>query len=227
MFMSAPLKSSSLDLQLAAPVMNPPMPQPPKRRSWLHVTGWWAVLLFLPCLGGLAAISLPGFIRFKSRPRQSECRSNLKALFTAEMAYRQEKDRFTPTLNFIGFHPERGNRYAYFAGRGPMLDRSAPPADPSKPWQEDLGRVEAIGVDLHKHDDLEPLSLQHLPPDVRESIGLSGTCPDCDITAACVGQIDRDDTLDVWSVSTRDRKAADGSLIPRGEPYNHVNDDQR
>jgi hypothetical protein len=174
----------------------------------------------------MAAISLPGFIRFKPRARQSECKANLKGWFTAEMAYLHEKDRFSTTLGVIGFQPERGNRYAYFAGRGPMLDRSAPPLDPLKPWEEPLGEAEAIGVDLHKHDGLEPLSLQDLPQEVRDSIGLLGTCPQCNITAACVGQIDRDDTLDVWSVSTRDRTAPDGSLIPRGELYNHVDDNR-
>ncbi|MHA7630128.1 hypothetical protein [Corallococcus sp. M7] len=57
--------------------------------------------------------------------------------------------------------------------------------------------------------------------------GVEGTCPDCIVTAACVGNVDNDDTLDVWSISTVKRTAANGDTIEIGDPYNHVNDVQQ
>jgi hypothetical protein len=41
---------------------------------------------------------------------------------------------------------------------------------------------------------------------------------------ACVGQLDVDPTVDVWSVSTAERRAADGTPIQAGTAVNDVND---
>jgi hypothetical protein len=39
-----------------------------------------------------------------------------------------------------------------------------------------------------------------------------------------VGNIDNDATLDVWTVSSKPRKGADGLTVPAGSPRNDVND---
>ena len=46
----------------------------------------------------------------------------------------------------------------------------------------------------------------------------------CGVTMVCVGNIDSDDTLDVWSVSTIDRTSPDGVPIAAGTPFQHTND---
>ena len=167
-------------------------------------------------IGILAAIAIPNFIRFQARSKQSECRTNLKALATGSRAYFEEHQERTAVLSELGFAPERGNRYAYFAGPGTQEDRSQALAIRSP------GDTQ-IGVDLHRF----PGEAITAVPGVlagEVSPGVSGACPDCSLVAVCVGNIDNDKVLDVWSVSTKERHRLNGDLIPAGAPFNDVND---
>jgi len=40
--------------------------------------------------------------------KQSEAKAKLEALFTAEKAFMQEKDRYSELVGEMGFSPERG-----------------------------------------------------------------------------------------------------------------------
>jgi type IV pilus assembly protein PilA len=51
-------------------------------------------------------------------------------------------------------------------------------------------------------------------------IGVQGS----DFTAACIGNIDNDPTLDVWTISSAERTDASGGTVPPGTPLNEVND---
>src|SRR5579864_7155580 len=72
------------------------------------------LMIVVAIIGILAAIAIPNFIKFQARSKQSEAKANLKAMFTAEKAYLQEKDSYNLFSNVVGFSPERNNRYAYF-----------------------------------------------------------------------------------------------------------------
>src|SRR5437879_8365598 len=72
------------------------------------------LMLGVAIIGILAAIAIPNFIKFQARSKQSEAKANLKAIFTAQKAFFQEKDRFSTLTGEVGFEPERNNRYAYF-----------------------------------------------------------------------------------------------------------------
>src|SRR5205085_1607590 len=71
------------------------------------------LMIVVAIIGILAAIAIPNFIKFQARAKQSEAKANLKAVYTAEKAYYQEKDTYSNEVGRIGFAPERGNRYAY------------------------------------------------------------------------------------------------------------------
>jgi type IV pilus assembly protein PilA len=169
--------------------------------------------------GILAAIAIPNFIRFEARSRQSECKANLKSVYVAEQAYYGDKDRFSPFINEIGFSPERGNRYAYFLGRGPVQDRSSASVTPNE-------REVAVGIDQFKHTAMRPITFEDIPPQLAGGVrpGIQGTCPDCSFAAVCVGNVDKDDLLDVWSISSEERRGPGGESIPAGQPHNEVND---
>src|SRR5207245_2042822 len=82
----------------------------------------------------IALVTIPVFIKFQSRSKQSEAKANLKALWTAEMAYRQEKDVFSTDVGKVGFEPERGNRYQYNAlgnSQANLEQRTGTLADPT------------------------------------------------------------------------------------------------
>src|SRR2546425_2155534 len=72
------------------------------------------LMIVVAIIGILAAIAIPNFIKFQARSKQSEAKANLKAIFTAQKAFYQEKDRFSTLTGEVGFEPERNNRYAYF-----------------------------------------------------------------------------------------------------------------
>src|SRR5262244_1949848 len=74
------------------------------------------LMIVVAIIGILAAIAIPNFIRFQARSKQSEAKSNLKSMFTAERSFYQEKDKYSIYINEIGFSPERGNRYSYSLG---------------------------------------------------------------------------------------------------------------
>src|SRR3954466_12903159 len=82
------------------------------------------LMIVVAIIGILAAIAIPNFIKFQARSKQSEVKSNMKAVFTAQKAYYQEKDTFSSFATQIGFSPERGNRYSYNLGGTAFSDRS-------------------------------------------------------------------------------------------------------
>lgn len=195
------------------------VPKKGMSRTLLFVLiGAGAVVLACPCIGILSAIAIPNFIRYQARAKQTECIANLKAFYAVARAAKEE-GRLSTDLSKLGFSPERGNRYAYFLGPGPMEDRSGPQATGTE-------RAMAIGVDTFKDAKGRALTFKDLPAEVASEVGISGECPDCSITMACAGNVDNDpsDTPDVWTISTKDRHSASGEAIPWGEPYNHVSD---
>jgi type IV pilus assembly protein PilA len=170
-------------------------------------------------IGIYAAIGIPNFIKFQARAKQSECKSNLKSAFTGEKSLFQEKQVFSTNADEVGFSPERGNRYAYFLfDVGQVQDRSAATLTPEP-------GMTGVQVDLFKYRDARPISYAELPPVAGNvKAGVHGQCPDCSFVAVCAGNLDNDETLDVWSVSTEDRTAPSGESIPAGVPFNDVND---
>lgn len=178
-----------------------------------------AAVLMVPCIGIMAAIAIPNFIRFQGRSKQMECKVNLKAWFTGQR-YSTDEGGLSARVDRVGFAPERGNRYAYFAGSGPIEDRGSADA---RHGEDAVG----FGVDTFRHQGARAITFKQLPPEVARGVGISGECPegpDCGITMVCAGDLDRDDTLDVWSISTVDRVDASGEQWRAGEPIQHVND---
>src|SRR3989449_6796220 len=80
------------------------------------------LMIVVAIIGILAAIAIPNFIKFQARSKQSEAKANLKAIFTAQKAFYQEKDRFSTLTGEVGFEPERNNRYAYFLAATGTID---------------------------------------------------------------------------------------------------------
>jgi Tfp pilus assembly protein PilE len=99
----------------------------------------WAIVLIVlgvmvvPCIGILAAIAIPNFIKFQERSKQMEARTNLRMLCTEEVAYHAEHDEWLaagpspsavpsakmeafpadPNFKKLGFEPGQRVRYQY------------------------------------------------------------------------------------------------------------------
>jgi type IV pilus assembly protein PilA len=197
---------------------GPPLSAPSHGPSTAIIIGIVAVLavpVIVAVIGILAAIAIPNFIKFQSRSKQHECQENLKALAGEAGVYFSENRRYTTKVRELSFEPERGNRYAYFLGDGTLESRDGATA-------EHHDTDAQVGVDRFRFPDMRELGPDQIPHEMVA--GIEGTCPDCTFTAVCVGNIDNDDTLDVWSISMKERHRSSGEVIPALAPFNDVND---
>ena len=79
------------------------------------------LMIVVAIIGILAAIAIPNFSRFQSKAKQSEAKTNLKALCTAAKSRFAERDDFgdastTGVFGQIGWQPEANNKYMYVYG---------------------------------------------------------------------------------------------------------------
>jgi hypothetical protein len=175
----------------------------------------------LQCVAAVLGVSFVGDTRAASpywaHSTTGECRTSLKSWFAAEKEYFQDHHAYSEDLATIGFYPERGNRYAYFASR--RGDVRAP--GPSHPLP--AGSHTGIQVDVgFKDPPLRAISVNEIPEHLAGGsvLGLVGQCPDhCSITAACAGNLDNHAPLDIWSISTSDRGLPTGEFVPAGIPF--------
>jgi type IV pilus assembly protein PilA len=162
------------------------------------------------------AVAIPNYIRYTARSIQTECKVQLKSLYTAQKVLFADKGFYTESFHALDVEMPRGNRYLYaLSTKGSRQDRGG---SELKPLTPDTAQV---GPDSFKHEG-DPDAIVRALPSVAAGgvpLGISGTCPECDVTMACAGQADRDADVDIWSISTKDRVADDGTPIPAGIPY--------
>ncbi len=195
--------------------------EPPRKSHAGLIIGIALIALMgLCCLGSVAALAVPSFASFGSRSKQSEAKFNLKSAYSAERAYFAEFDTYEPSIDKVGFLPERGNRYRY------VLSNSGDALVPGSP---DGGSHTGVLADTSRSSPLPDNAslLAGIPPALLGATGLKGTCPEaCDFTIVAAGNIDGDATVDVWSISTQDRTFG-SERVPAGAPFNHVDDNVR
>lgn len=176
------------------------------------------LMIVVAIIGILAAIAIPNFIRFQAKSKQSEAKTNLKAIFTAQKSYFGEKDKYSSDFTVIGFDPEPANRYSY----GLIAGCSEAVAATSTTRRANAG---CIGQDSAKFAT---------PPAAKNAIaalGVVGTCPSCSFAANAVGNVDNDAVGDAWGITSAPTGATlagtcgvDSSAISAGEPGNAYND---
>ena len=173
------------------------------------------LLIAVAIIGILAAIGIPNFSRFQARSKQSEAKTNLKALFAAEKGFMLEKDRYSSLVGEIGFSPERNNRYAYYLASGGTLD------DRSGPTVATTTDANGISVDTFKYGNAEadpatwPTGCGQTPMVVDSPIP--------SFIGGAAGDIDSDDTIDHWTISDQSRTltASGGGGGGHGHGHGH------
>jgi type IV pilus assembly protein PilA len=215
------------------------------------------LMITVAITGILTAIAIPNFSRFRARARQSEARLNLKAMFTAQKAFLAERDRFSTLVSEIGFSPERNNRYAYFVGQGTSQeDRSgslifSAPEDSAVRF-DSFRYNDPVLFDPARINSTPTVSPCGLTLPGVHALGGGGggggggnsghgngnddggaTAPPGPPvwTGMAQGQIDGDDTLDLWSICSDTRSAVPGpgcsaptAFNAGGEPLVEIND---
>ncbi len=70
------------------------------------------LMIVVAIIGILAAIAIPNFLRFQAKSKQSEAKTNLGGIFTAETAYFGEHNTFGD-LDVVSWAPVGTSRYRY------------------------------------------------------------------------------------------------------------------
>jgi len=84
------------------------------------------LMIVVAIIGILAAIAIPNFLKFQAKAKQSESKTNLAAVHTAEVAYFGEFNEWGSAFGLINWEPEGQNRYAYVVGDSGDLINSGP-----------------------------------------------------------------------------------------------------
>ncbi len=74
-------------------------------------------MVVVAIIGILSAVGIPQYSKFQAKARQSEAKSTLAALYTAEESFRQEWNQYSVDLRNIGF-AVAGSRLRYVTGFG-------------------------------------------------------------------------------------------------------------
>jgi type IV pilus assembly protein PilA len=117
---------------------------------------------------------LPNFRSFNAPPKQSEAKTNLGSIYVAQLIYFSNTNTYasgSDTFKLIQWEPAGNNRYAYYC-QGAMI--------PNK---------------LDMHIDYVPKPDGRWPVDLKPQSSKSG------FTCMAVGNIDKDEKLDVWFIN--------------------------
>jgi hypothetical protein len=63
-----------------------------------------------------------------------------------------------------------------------------------------------------------------VPTLVQAEVGVHGVCPACSVTMMCTSQLDADEAIDAWTISTIERIGNRGEKIPGGVAWCEVDD---
>jgi len=209
------------------------------------------LMIVVAVIGVLAALAIPNYIRFQAKSKQAEVKGNLKAAFTCERAYYQDKSTYTSCNMKIGFAPERGNRYRYTLNTTTRVDETCNTTE---------SRATASGTSLPTDGDIladtfkygtgpgitaanaappAPTYAPSVPSGTTLTVqnDLVGVVPNVADAAGTFGigaqgDIDNDAQLDLWYLSSVSSVTAgicpalvgvDGQ-VAGGEPKNTYND---
>jgi type IV pilus assembly protein PilA len=211
------------------------------------------LMIVVAIIGLLAALAIPNFIKFQARARQSEAKSNLKAVFTGQKSYYGDKQQFVDLCDTIGFAPEFNNRYSYYCGTTGAETRAvtgnparAPAASAGCPGLLGIGQ---ISLDIAKFGGaLVAWASPVAPRTINTGTGVAavgapgilplGTCcalGACEFLAGAVGNVDNDTVKDTWTIGSQGGAAVGGlacgatspgsvPIFAPGEPVNECND---
>ncbi len=161
-----------------------------------------------------AALVVPNLRRVAAVSRQRECSEQLYALYAAQTRLHASNRRYTTQLAELDVALTPG-RYLYrLAASGPLW--TSGPVDPAATGV-------GVGTPERPEDTSEAVEAK-VPSLLRESLGVAGTCPGCTVTMLCAGNLDDDDTLDVWSISSAERTDANGDTVGAGVLMVHSDD---
>ncbi len=211
------------------------------------------LMIVVAIIGILAAIAIPNFIRFQARSKQSEAKTNLKAIFSGQKSRFADRDAYSASLGDIGFSPERGNRFSYDLGSNaaaPLVTAAAAgivtvcPSMRARTTAVEAAGTCGVAADIFRYQGgIVPATstgrstvtwtatVAANANIAVDNIGVQGaSCPNCDFAAHALGNVDNDPAADEWFVGSQFGAVAAGVCAEAlaseqpGSPINVHND---
>jgi type IV pilus assembly protein PilA len=131
------------------------------------------LMIVVAIIGILAAIAIPNFLRFQAKSKQSEAKTNLGGIFTAQISYFGENS-FFGNFQQIAWSPTGTARYSYWSGpyTGSLVGTTGYPATSANDNAGSTLYASPTGLDRNDNTFL----------------------------VGAAGQIDNDPTLDWWTI---------------------------
>lgn len=170
------------------------------------------LMIVVAIIGILAAVAVPNYQRFQAKSRQSEAKSNLSGLYTAEKAFEAEWQQFFGDFVSLGFRPEGTLRFETgfgaagnnspdsYQGAGPdtgvtsgqnaaavVYNTNQADTVSGNPWCEDAPTVNN-GCSVLR------------APIAPGAITAGNVSADTAFTAEARGDIDGDAGVDIWTI---------------------------
>ena len=83
------------------------------------------LMIVVAIIGVLVAVAVPNFQRFLTRAKQTEAKTNLGSVYTAQRSFRAEWNSYSSGFGLIGFSPEGTLKYRIMTG--PKADAGVAP----------------------------------------------------------------------------------------------------
>jgi len=167
------------------------------------------LMIVVAIIGILAAIAIPNFLKFQCKSKQSEAKTNLSGIFTAEKAFFGEYNTYGTDLISVNWQPDGTPLYIYGFSGVSYPSGTVQGIDSYNGNFNDTHQTNVVGsparFNTGKMIDLAGGSLAN------------GSLPPCKLdgqsfTAGAAGDIDTDPTvqLDKWQIdNTKQLKVAD------------------
>ena len=143
------------------------------------------LMVVVAIIGILAALAIPNFLRYQAKSRQAEAKTNLAAVFTAEMAFYAEHSFYGNFAQIGHALAGRSNRYTYRSGA----------AGPAGGANTGTANVDLIVPGA----GLAALPEGQGPLGIKARTSTAAEPPAFIVTA--VANLDGDPTLDQWHVN--------------------------
>jgi type IV pilus assembly protein PilA len=144
------------------------------------------LMIVVAIIGILAAIAIPNFLAYQARSKQSEVKADLGGIFTTEVTFFAEQNRFSGFTEI---------RYFTVSGSSQRYTYRAMPTDPT-------------GTPTGTPDVLAPGS----GPTAENSVIVAASTA-TGFTATATGNLDQDPVLDQWHIDDSHRMIVDVSDI--------------
>jgi len=81
------------------------------------------LMVVVAIIGILAAVAIPNFLKYQSKAKQAEAKTNLKGIYIAEIGYLVANETYTDDFAALGWNIEDNARYSYDLG-GDIVGKS-------------------------------------------------------------------------------------------------------